>query len=343
MLDTVGNERIGHAVGFTSMSLSLGLFAGPIVGGFVYDSAGYFAVFIPAFVLITVEIILRLLLRPVPRQSIGQDQQHDSAVPEEQRPLILDSSESSIETTISNTPDAEVSIHEDPNLEAYSPQAPSPLMALLRSPRFVVAMIGMSMINTFLTAFEAILPVYLHQIFGYNSGQISVVFLCNTVPMVLSPVTGKIIDKVGPFWPAIAGFSLAAPSMMLLSLVQRDDFVSSLLLRLLFFLFGCGVSMAMPAMMVEVSISTEVIESQRPGVFGVKGAYSQAYGLSNAAFAVGTLAGPLYASYIKGYAGWPAMCFSLGGLSISMILLVILFTGRSETVSRDASGETQDS
>ncbi|KAJ5736426.1 MFS amine transporter [Penicillium malachiteum] len=33
MLDTVGNEGIGHAVGFTSMSMSLGLFGGPIIGG----------------------------------------------------------------------------------------------------------------------------------------------------------------------------------------------------------------------------------------------------------------------------------------------------------------------
>lgn len=337
MLDSVGNERIGHAVGFTSMSLSMGLLGGPIVGGFIYDSAGYFAVFIPAFVLIAVEIILRLLLRPISRASIDLGSQNDSAAPEERRPLISNPEASAPQTSVQESWNSEEPNPEPANLETLNPEVSS-LVALLQSPRFVVAMIGMAMINTFLTAFEAVLPVYLHQVFGYNPGQISIVFLCNTLPMLLSPVTGRAVDKVGPFWPAIAGFSLAAPSMMLLSLVQRRTLVSSLLLRIFFFLFGCGVSMAMPAMMAEVSISTEVVESQRPGIFGAKGAYSQAYGLSNAAFAVGTLAGPLYASFIKEYAGWTAMCMSLGGLSVLMILLAIVFTGRSEADLRNTPG-----
>ncbi|KAJ5183485.1 MFS amine transporter [Penicillium capsulatum] len=88
MLDTVGNERIGHAVGFTSMSISLGLFGGPIIGGFLYDTAGYLAVFIPAFALITVEMILRLLLRPIHRASRTQIRQHIPTVPDEEQALI---------------------------------------------------------------------------------------------------------------------------------------------------------------------------------------------------------------------------------------------------------------
>lgn len=319
LLDNVGNERIGHAVGFTSMSLSLGLFAGPIVGGFIYDSAGYFAVFIPAFALITLEVVLWLLLRPVPRVGPSLDSQPEQTTHEES-PLI---------------PRPE-------NPEAH-PLTSSPLIVLLRSPRFLIAMVGMSMINTFLTAFEAVLPVYLHEIFDYSSSQIAIVFLCNTLPMLLSPISGKIVDKAGPFWPALAGFLLAAPSMMLLSLVQKNTFVSSLLLRVFFFFFGCGVSMAMPAMMAEISISTEFVENQNPGIFGVQGAYSQAYGLSNAAFAAGTLAGPLYAGYIREYAGWTAMSMSLGGLSILMVFLVIFFTGRKQGSVEEYCAANDDS
>lgn len=320
LLDTVGNERIGHAVGFTSMSLSLGLFAGPIVGGFIYDSAGYFAVFIPAFALIALEIVLRLLLRPVPRLGLSLDSQPEPTTHDEESSLL---------------PRPE-------NPEAL-PLTYSPLMVLLRSPRLLIAMVGMSMINTFLTAFEAVLPVYLHEVFDYSSSQIAIVFLCNTLPMLLSPISGKIVDKAGPFWPALAGFSLAAPSMMLLSLVQKNTFVSSLLLHVFFFFFGCGVSMAMPAMMAEISISTEFVENQNPGIFGVQGAYSQAYGLSNAAFAVGTLAGPLYAGYIREYAGWTAMSMSLGGLSILMVFLVIFFIGRKQGNVEEYSTRNNDS
>lgn len=311
LLDTVGNERIGHAVGFTSMSLSLGLFAGPIVGGFVYDSAGYFAVFIPAFALITLEIVLRLLLRPVPRLGPSLESQSESTTHDEESSLLPRSENPEVSHEVSHS-------------------TSSPLLVLLRSPRFLIAMVGMSMINTFLTAFEAVLPVYLHEVFDYSSSQIAIVFLCNTLPMLLSPISGRVVDKAGPFWPALAGFLLAAPSMMLLSLVQKNTFVSSRMLRVFFFFFGCGVSMAMPAMMAEISISTEFVENQNPGIFGVQGAYSQAYGLSNAAFAVGTLAGPLYAGYIREYAGWTAMSMSLGGLSILMVFLVFFSTGRKQ-------------
>ncbi|KAJ5728173.1 hypothetical protein N7493_004503 [Penicillium malachiteum] len=308
MLDTVGNEGIGRAVGFTSMSMSLGLFGGPIIGGFVYDAAGYFAVFLPAFGLIALEITLRLLLRPVPRKTISLSEQPPRQNGEQ-----------------------------SPLLPTESSQAESSLMVLLRSPRFVVAMIGMCMINTFLTAFEAVLPVYLHELFDFSSSQIAVVFLSNTLPMLLSPLSGRFVDKIGPFWPAIAGFSLAAPSMMLMCLVRKPTFLCTVLLRLFFFLFGCGVSMAMPAMMAEISMATDALENQRPGIFGAKGAYSQAFGLSNAAFSVGTLLGPLYAGYIREWVGWTTMLMSLGGLSILMVLLVVMFTGHRNVSDEEFS------
>ncbi|KAJ5570085.1 uncharacterized protein N7459_009515 [Penicillium hispanicum] len=305
MLDTVGNEGIGRAVGFTSMSLSLGLFAGPIVGGFLYDSFGYFAVFMPAFVLVGVDICLRLL-RSVSRPTLA------ASDPDEER---------------------------SPLLPAYNTRNSSNCLAsmiLVSFPRFVVAMLGMYMLNTFMTAFEAVLPVYLHELFDYTSSQVAVVFLSNTIPMVLSPLSGTVVDKIGPFWPAVAGFSLAAPSMMLLSLVQKNTLVLSLLARLFLFLFGCGVSMAMPAMMAEISMATDSVEKLRPGIFGPQGAYSQAYGLSNAAFAGGTLAGPLYAGFIKDWAGWTAMSVALGGLSLVMVLLVVVFTGgKPQEIAQD--------
>ena len=316
MLDTVGNEGIGRAVGYTSMSLSLGLFAGPIIGGFLYDSAGYFAVFAPAFALIALEITLRLLLQPVPRMTLPPCTQPNVYPHYDRLPLI--SREHS---------------------HTMHPSSP-PLTVLLCSSRFIVAMIGMSMINTFLTAFEAVLPVYLRELFDFQSSQIAIVFLSNTLPMLLSPISGRIVDKIGPLWPAIAGFSLAAPSMALLSFVQEPTQTCLLFLRVFFFMFGCGVSMAMPAMMAEISMTTDALEKEKPGIFGPRGAYSQAYGLSNAAFAVGTLAGPLYAGYIREWYGWTAMSLSLGGLSLFMVSLVMLFTPNKSVSGGESSERT---
>ena len=61
LLDTVGQENIGQAIRFTDVGLNLGVFIGPIMGRFLYQWGGYFPVFIPAFVLIGVEVLLRLM------------------------------------------------------------------------------------------------------------------------------------------------------------------------------------------------------------------------------------------------------------------------------------------
>ncbi|KAL9050438.1 MAG: hypothetical protein Q9206_005096, partial [Seirophora lacunosa] len=63
LFDVVGSEKIGRAMGFVSMSQSFGLLVGPAVGGVLYEwGGGYFNTFIPAFVLIVLEIVLRGLV-----------------------------------------------------------------------------------------------------------------------------------------------------------------------------------------------------------------------------------------------------------------------------------------
>ncbi|KNG79859.1 hypothetical protein ANOM_011824, partial [Aspergillus nomiae NRRL 13137] len=251
LLDTVGTNHIGSALGFTNLGLSLGLFAGPIIGGFIYDIAGYVAVFAPAFALIIIETTLCLLLKPLP-PGYKHHPSSEHHPPPEASPLLHD---------------------------GQSQSSPPTILLLLRSPRFLVAMIGMCMLNTFMTALEAVLPVYLQGLFHYTSSQIALVFLSSSLPlMVLSPLAGYCVDRVGPFWPAVSGFALATPSMMLLGVVQQNTALHSVLLRVFLFL---------------------ATERLHPGGCG---ASSQAYGLSNAAFAAGTLAGPLYAGYIREWA-----------------------------------------
>lgn len=58
--DADGAEHVGKAMGYSSVALSLGLFTGPVIGGVLYEYRGYFQVFLPAFCLIAVEMILRV-------------------------------------------------------------------------------------------------------------------------------------------------------------------------------------------------------------------------------------------------------------------------------------------
>ena len=49
-------------MGYVGMGMSVGVLAGPLLGGVVFDRAGYNAVFGMAYALVLVDIILRLLL-----------------------------------------------------------------------------------------------------------------------------------------------------------------------------------------------------------------------------------------------------------------------------------------
>ena len=68
-------------------------------------------------------------------------------------------------------------------------------------------------------------------------------------------------------------------------------------------------------------------ENKRPGIFGKGGATSQAYGLFNVAFAVGTMIGPVMGGYIKKSAGWGTMAWSIAVLSAVTSIPVFLVTG----------------
>ena len=56
LADTVDQEGVGPAMGFTSMSLALGVLIGPVIGGVLYHSYGYLAVFISGYAVRTLPL-----------------------------------------------------------------------------------------------------------------------------------------------------------------------------------------------------------------------------------------------------------------------------------------------
>ena len=62
LVDTVGHEHIGEAMGYVSIALSLGILLAPLLAGVVYDRGGYYAVFAMAFAAIGVDLFFRVFL-----------------------------------------------------------------------------------------------------------------------------------------------------------------------------------------------------------------------------------------------------------------------------------------
>ncbi len=322
--DAVGAEHIGKATGYTSVALSLGLFTGPVIGGVLFEYGGYFQVFLPAFCLIAVEMILRVSIiepkkrsrGPCPSQkALGIDappgfgtggRLQQGTVTDEQQPLLP------------------ITVH-GANRHAFS--------ILLCSPRFLVAVISLFVLNNIGCGFDGVLTPYVKDTFGLNAMHAAALFLAIALPMFLAPISGALTDRFGAKWPAAGGFLIAVPSLILLRLVARGTNSPFMKLAMLLFFVGVALALAMPPLRVEVSKVVEAIERQKPGIFGPYGAYSQAYGLMNTAIAAGGLIGPLYAGFVRVWLGWGAMSLSMGVLSLIMLAFVLSLSGESTSNS----------
>ncbi|MEN3616169.1 MFS transporter [Plantactinospora sp. ZYX-F-223] len=132
-------------------------------------------------------------------------------------------------------------------LERHS-QAPVLNRALLRSGRVRAGLLAAAAVNFALTGGLFVLPLLLQQERHLDPLQTGLAFLPLTVPFAANPpFTGKIVARVGPRRPILAGLALlAAGGAVLAGVVFADGGYIWLAVGLL--MTGFGVSYALPAL-----------------------------------------------------------------------------------------------
>lgn len=60
LADSVAFDNLGQTIGYLGSAVALGFLLGPLLGGLVYDVAGYHAVFAMAFVIVGVDLVMRV-------------------------------------------------------------------------------------------------------------------------------------------------------------------------------------------------------------------------------------------------------------------------------------------
>ncbi|KAL8832003.1 MAG: hypothetical protein Q9191_000532 [Dirinaria sp. TL-2023a] len=318
LTNVVGPEQLGKAMGYTSIALSLGLMSGPVVGGFLYEYCGYFSVFCPVFGLVVLEVILRMMI-------VGENERASPS------PEATTHKASSIEApTTDHLPPTATPAESQPllNSEAHTNSQPvNAYKALLTSPRFIVALIGLFVLNGIACGFDSILTPYLRATFDLHSSQAAALFVALAMPMLLAPLLGSVTDRFGPRFPTAVGLTLAVPSLTLLSLISQNTSSPIPKLAILIVFLGLAFALALPPLQVEVSLVVEQMEKEGPGRFGGNGAYGRAYSLVNLVVAAAGLVGPLYAGFVRVAAGWRVLQWSNAALCAVVLVLVVLVTG----------------
>lgn len=353
MREVVGQERLGRAMGFTSMALSMALLLGPVLGGVLYEYAGYFQTFCPALALLGVELVLRLLIiedrtRDVvgsgedkrPEEGEGRNRAKDDDDIDrntEREGFIGATSESTgTTTTIETSPHA---LESQPLLPTPpspppppAPQSPTAnhrnvYLILLTSPRFLTSLIGLFILSSTAYSFDAVLAPYINSTFSLGPAHVAILFIALAIPMLFSPLTGLLTDRFGPKIVAATGLAIEVPSLAALSLVRSGVERPMLCLGALFFLIGVAYALSTVPLRVDASAAVGALEEERPGAFGPRGAYARAFGLLNGVVAAGGMVGPLAAGWVRILIGWEGMAVTMGGSALLVLGLVVVLTG----------------
>lgn len=330
--ETAQSHEVAYYMAYPGIGLSLGTFFGPLLGGVIYDRAGYYAVFYLCFAMLACDILLRLVmierkallqkLKKLPTDSQPTDQVADDGAedPEivegdvEQRPL----------------PNKEVSEEPLPSPAKHRGKILSklpPIFLLLTSPRILTAVFQSFTMSWIMSAIDATLTIHLKELFGFSSLGASLMLLAVAAPSVVEPLVGKAADRFGPRPVIIFGLVLAGPFLILLRLPDHKSTQQIVEFAALLAVAGFGLICVFSPMLGELSNVTLKIESRHKGIFGPGKGFGQAYGLFNVAFSIGSIVGPFQSGATNDNQGWGMTSLSLGIVAFGTLIPSILFSG----------------
>lgn len=339
LADTVPREMLAQYMGYVSLGLTSGFMLGPLLGGVLYERTGYNGVWALCYGFIGLDFVLRIVLIEKKHAKRWLENEDVTEQPLEESQAETLQPDDKIEPVNASEPKGNSTKAGD-NLEGgTSEPLPSsePLtkpttttsissaklkrklpavVTLLASRRLLAALFASIVQAALVASFDSVLPLFVKETFGWGSLQSGILYLTIVIPTLASPFIGYLGDKYGGRWFAAAGYLLACPMFVLLRLVTYNSLRQKVLLVVLLVFIGLAMTLSFPLIMAEITHVVAAKELSRPkGSFGKGGAYAQAYGLFNTAFAAGTLVGPIWAGMIKQNYGWATMAWTLGLLS----------------------------
>lgn len=320
LVDTVGQHRLGRAMGFCSVGMNAALLLAPFVGGLVLDRSGYVSVFVITLGIIAVDLVLRFL---VVEKATAQHYFKKTT----SYWIITYGFHGT--PSISPSPCAEIAELDAPLLASYEEATCDdppdracsnarrciklpPVISLLRFGRLRVLLWVTLVEITVMAAFDAVLPLFTYKVFGWGSVGAGLIFVPLVLPALMAPWIGDLSDRYGARLFILAGFVSATPTLITLRVITNNTIGHIILLCTLLSLLSLAMALIMAPVMAEIMYVVEAEEKQQPGIFGRKGAYAQAYALYAFASAAGLLLGPCLGGLLTEAAGWGTMTLTLG-------------------------------
>lgn len=235
LLDTFGHARFGKVIAYAMICQNSALTVAPVVGGLVFDKLGYDAVLIICFVLVAIDILMRLLLvensarasrnglEPGPKRSPGLQSPlatsgpDDSFPVDDRTPLLNNAHKTTSKSSVSSW---------------YA------FIIIATCPRVLASLICFASIWVLQTSFDAVLPYKVRDLFGWSSTGSGLIFLPIVLPAFFSPTSDNLYARWGARRVAALVFFLGIPAFASLAVIQHDDLLNRILLCTFLFLSG---------------------------------------------------------------------------------------------------------
>ncbi|KAI9841946.1 MAG: hypothetical protein M1837_000266 [Sclerophora amabilis] len=332
VLDTVGPENLGKTIGSIFGFISIGELLAPVLGGVLYEKAGYGGVFGVGGAILGVDFIMRILVIEKktaakyedvdpnhrdhnPHRDATDPEDDNGNEPSEEDPLIGKKAEEEDEA-----------FKIPPGQHKFIKYFP--LGFALKDPRLLVALLLAFVQATLLSSFDATLPTEAAALFNFESLKASLLFIALVLPyLLLGPVCGWAVDRYGTKPAATIGFGYLVPCLILLRLPHQGGTAQVVLLCALLALCGVGLAIIGSPSIVESSFVVQKYDTVNPGFFGEQGPYAQLYGINSMVFSAGLTLGPILGGALRDSVGYGNANLALAGLCLVTSILGFIFVG----------------
>jgi MFS family permease len=347
MSDRVETAELGEALGYVALARTLGVVMGPLLGGVIYQQAGYYSVFALSFGFLFIDGLFRVTFIEA-RTASKWDPEIGSVVQPPSADQTSDGAEKEPHGALRRASSVSIASPVRRFMHRLHRRTP-PIITLLGDIRLDISLWGCFLQAVFLAGFDATIPIFVWRTFGWNSLAAGLIFLALVIPTCVSPLVGWLSDRHGPRWYAAAGYVLSAIPLILLRLIDHNTMGQKLLLGALLAIFGTTGTLFEIPVWAEVVRCTEIRTKANPRQYraGAGGAVGQAYGLLNFFYSLGIAVGPLLTGFIYEGAGWSNMVLVLGILSAVSTIPTVLCTGgyiwrQHSTLARPAVAGADD-
>ena len=248
LTDTVGSDNMGKLMGSIGPIAYSGGFLGPMAGGLLLPSVGYWRTWLVPIAMISLDLTLRLAMvdskpltgaagvNAVPSDEIEANPRSYTVSPDEYlspsspiksepttpQPNLSCTASSPATSTPSDAMEA-TPLLPKPSHDDLSPSLTEPLSntayfrCILRQPRIIWSSLITLILSIVHNSFGATLALHVEDVFHWGPRQVGFLFLALVSPSVLvGPFAGYLRDSIGVRWPTIVGTGMATPLFVLI-------------------------------------------------------------------------------------------------------------------------------